>query len=672
MQYPKLEVKKEKMFTVDTFSRGIEKNSEEATISNCKNIISRADAVTNRPSVEITDGEFFYKENPNHKNNIECCKTGVFLDGKNYTISVFSNEIEDERLVYNFFLFDEDGKATKLPIIKFERKLDEVYNHPQSLTVFSAMSKKGCGVYAFISAKNKFAENVNDMYTSYFYELSNGKSEWLLLDFLDMYIPKYYINGRGHAFVDAFVEYPEPEYVEPINLLNNACQCTYNSDGESFKFYLPPEITYDREFAYFNCKVYLTDEELLDFTVNPETKTSNKIVYEDKEVFVRYKEKEGCFVIYNYIPPENNELRNNIVATIRLKAPENSRKFTSANKSVWYSSREAGGYLCLAGNIENPSQIWISAKDNPLYFPDGNCHLIGDPSQKITALARQNKALVVFKEKEIYCADCVSNKITVTHLHSSIGCDLPDTVAICENRLVWANSDKKVYTLNSLSDYGAVAVYGMSRAVDDEFKNQDFSFATACYTDRRYYLFLKNCVYVLDLSGALLQSNREFVSAAAWFKWELPQQIDVKVSYANKNHAVMVCCIGDTKDYYVAALKGQDGVDKFFDGSLTRQNKVIECMLTTGVFYNKDYANKKMFSKLLMNLFAERDVAVDFIDESGAIIKNTLINIKYNAKNAATGYKLLPFVRGLGMSLNIRAYGSIKLNKLIFFYKENI
>ena len=672
MQYPKLVVKKEKMFTVDTFSRGIEKGSDEVAISDCKNIISRADAVINRPSVEITDGEFFYKENSNYKNNMECCQTDVFLDGKNYTISVFSSEIEDESLTYNFFLFDENGKATRLPIIKFERQLNEVYNHPQSVTVFSAMAKKGCGIYAFISAKNKYAEDINDMYTSYFYELSKSKTEWLLLDFLDMYIPKYYINGRGTAFVEAFVEYPEPKYVEPINLLNNACQCTYNSDGVSFKFYLPPEITYDREFAYFNCKVYITEDVVLDFTVNPETKISNAVMYNDKEVFVIYKEKLGNFRIINCTPPENNELRNNIVVTLCLKAPENIRKFTSANKSAWYSSRESGGHLCLAGNSENPSQIWISAKDNPLYFPDGNCHLIGDPSQKITALARQNKALVIFKEKEIYCADCVSNKITVTHLHSSIGCDLPHTIAVCENRLVWTNSDKKVYTLNALSDYGAVAVYGMSRAVDEEFKNEDFSFATACYTDRRYYLFLKNCVYVLDLTGALLQSNREFVSAAAWFKWELPQQIDVKASYANKNHAIIVCSISDTKKYYIAALKGKDGVDKFFDNSLTQQNKVMECMLTTGVFYNKDYANKKMFSTLLMNLFAERDVAVDFIDDSGAIIKNTLINIKYNAKNATTGYKLLPFVRGLGMALNIRAYGNIKLNKLIFSYKENI
>ena len=52
MQYPKLVVKKEKMFTVDTFSRGIEKGSDEVAISDCKNIISRADAVINRPSVE--------------------------------------------------------------------------------------------------------------------------------------------------------------------------------------------------------------------------------------------------------------------------------------------------------------------------------------------------------------------------------------------------------------------------------------------------------------------------------------------------------------------------------------------------------------------------------------------------------------------------------------------
>lgn len=673
MRYPKLEIKKEKSFVVDTFSRGINKSYEETPIFDCKNMVSKADAIVNRPAVEITDGRIFYKEDNSVINKSQYCDAFVFLEGKYYKVAVFSKEQAGEYVIYEIFLLDEDGKAVRMVPLKFEKQSNEVYDCPTSITVFSSNSKKGCGIFAFVSVENVFASDNNNKYKTQIFELSADASEWLLMDFLDMYIPEYYVNGRGSAYSkDIGISLPEPKYKEAINMLNNTCKCTFNTDGASVRFYMPPDLSYENNFEYFNCKLYLEDGVVLDYTVDPRIGLSNAIKYNGEDTCIRFAPGAGYVHFFNIIPPENRELRNNMVVTIRLKKPESDKTFNGVDKGIWYSSREAGGYLCLAGNSDNPSQILISGKDNPFYFPKGSGYKVGDPSQKITALARQNKSLVIFKENELYCADCVANKFSVTHLHSSIGCDLPDTIAICENRLVWANSDKKVYTLNALSDYGAVAVYGMSRSIDEDFKSQNFSGATACYSDRRYYLFLKSNVYVLDLSGALLQSNREFICAAAWFKWELPSEIEVKTAYAYNNYTNFVCGIAENGGYYMASLKGKDGIDKFLDTTCIEQERVIESSLTTGIFYNSDYANKKIFTRLFANIFAERDVAIDFIDETGANIKNTLINIKYNGKDNALSYKLLPFIRGLGLSVNIRAGGKIKLNKLTFFYKTTI
>lgn len=672
MKYPKLEIKKEKKFTVDGFDSGIDLSREDAPIADCKNMIYSAGAVMNRPNMELTDGKTFYNETADGNNEAMICNATVFLNGKYCKVAVFSMEEPETRTVYSLYLLSEDGQTIAAAPIEFTRISDEEYNRPQSITVFSATRKFGCGIYALVSIHNGLAQNSEKAYSLKMYELGADLDEWISIGPDDMYIPEYMVDGRGNLYSQSGMTLPEPSYKESINMLNNSFKCTYTSDGISPWFKLPEGLIEEGYLEYFNCKLYLDEGEVLDFTVNPETHISSSMIYNDEKIYVTFTPAFGYLRFVNFIPPTVAERDNNIVVTVRIKSPENDMKFASVDKSIWYSSREAGAYLCLAGNKHHPSRISVSAKDNPLYFPDGNSYLVGDPSQKITGLARQNKDLVIFKEKEIYCADCASDKFSVTHLHANIGCDLPSTIALCENRLVWANSDNKVYTLTALSDYGAVAVYNMSRSINEKLGEEDFSFATACYCNRQYFLFLKNRVYVLDLSGALLQTNREFVTAAAWFRWELPDEVSVKAAYSGKNFVNTICSIKDNNHYYMASLSGRDGVDKFLNSSLTVQKKVTETTLSTGLFYDDNYYDKKIFTKLFLNIFAERDVFMDFVNEMGDSTKNAVINIKYNGKKSLYAYRILPLVRCLGIAVNIRAYGNIKLNKLTFFYKETV
>ena len=101
--------------------------------------------------------------------------------------------------------------------------------------------------------------------------------------------------------------------------------------------------------------------------------------------------------------------------------------------------------------------------NNPLYFPENNFSTVGDGSQKITAFGKQNDMLIIFKEHEIYYTNYASNNFTaeevmsgaiidvasssatfpLTQIHSLIGCDCPNTIRLCANRLVWATTDKK-------------------------------------------------------------------------------------------------------------------------------------------------------------------------------------------------------------------------------------
>ena len=117
--------------------------------------------------------------------------------------------------------------------------------------------------------------------------------------------------------------------------------------------------------------------------------------------------------------------------------------------------------------------VW-SSLNNPLYFPENNYAYVGDKSQGVTTFGRQGENLIIFKEKSTYysyyatndsiTADDLINQTVIDYeansvyfpmiqLNANIGCDCQNTVQLCRNRLVWANSDGNVYTLYSNNQY---------------------------------------------------------------------------------------------------------------------------------------------------------------------------------------------------------------------------
>lgn len=101
--------------------------------------------------------------------------------------------------------------------------------------------------------------------------------------------------------------------------------------------------------------------------------------------------------------------------------------------------------------------------------------------------------LVIFKEHEMFYAtyqaggdftaqDVIDGKVVdvtaqmarfpVTQINPSIGCDCPQTVQLCNNRLVWATSDGKVYTLTDATPYSERNVRELSGMIESHLKAQ--------------------------------------------------------------------------------------------------------------------------------------------------------------------------------------------------------
>lgn len=147
-----------------------------------------------------------------------------------------------------------------------------------------------------------------------------------------------------------------------------------------------------------------------------------------------------------------------------------------AETACWFGGKRSG----IAGGtrlfLGNGSKLLWSALENPFYFPADNYVYVGDPDQAITALHRQGERLVIFKPREVYSAEheSVSDSTRPAHtaafpltpLQDDVGCDLPRTVALRGNRLVWACSDGAVYTLSAFGSLTQPSVTKLSAAVE--------------------------------------------------------------------------------------------------------------------------------------------------------------------------------------------------------------
>lgn len=178
---------------------------------------------------------------------------------------------------------------------------------------------------------------------------------------------------------------------------------------------------------------------------------------------------------------------NNITITAEYDPNiEDKKRIFSATCAAWYGGNRglASGTRLFIGGMEGKYKNVLQWSDisNPLYFPE-NCNSeVGDPSSAITGFSKQADSLYIFKPNEVYAANYVFNEMQtdnssldlitdltvttaifpLTQISSGIGCDCPGTIQLCRNRLCWAHSNGKVYTLVSSSQYNEKNIYELT------------------------------------------------------------------------------------------------------------------------------------------------------------------------------------------------------------------
>lgn len=364
-------------------------------------------------------------------------------------------------------------------------------------------------------------------------------------------------------------------YYEGYNLLSSRYRMQYNMDtaNENHEF----ELLHDMGSENENITASLVGQKVIATTTNKwggvchheVTLTGEDYFDEESDygtdglkmrVYSRYIDFSVNEGYENLVEESFGGLKNCLeIEAPFVQSPEEKAKVFKMTQQTWFGGTSAGinggTRLFLCGNTDQQEKslvVW-SDLNNPLYFPKNNCFYVGNSSQAVTGFGKQNEMLVLFKENEIFYTyykqggeysanDLISQSVIdvtsasayfpLIQIHGSIGCDCPNTIQLCRNRLVWATSYGKVYTLATNDQYSERNVYEVSNMIERRLKAElpvNIKKAVSCDWNGMYILSMENRMYCMDYNSYGYQhiysylKNEDSNLRIPWWYWELPQ-----------------------------------------------------------------------------------------------------------------------------------------------------
>lgn len=370
------------------------------------------------------------------------------------------------------------------------------------------------------------------------------------------YVPTVMINGGARG---------EGTLYEDYNLLTGAFLSQFTTTGEYGVFYLPRQ---NLTSSYGqSAKVWYVDKNggksvfTIETTGGQEEDVSKGIQIGDTTVYARLQYQPGIVSFYKsntdftegnrWIPPDVG-FNNNLTILAYQTDAKVQRKIGKMQFSTWFGGNgglQTGTRLFVSGNPLYPGLVCWSDVNRPLYFPENNYAYVGDAGEAVTAFGKQGNMLVIFKENSLYAMTYSAGSYTtsevlsgaasavtaaalfpVRQLHPAIGCDLPDTVVLCQNRLIWATSDGRVHLLLSETAYSETNVRELGRQIEPRLKAAlaaGPSCVCACDWQGRYVLLVGSKAFVLDYTDTAYRRYDSYENDVraqqrlSWYPWSL-------------------------------------------------------------------------------------------------------------------------------------------------------
>jgi len=574
-------------------------------------------------------------------------------------------------------------------------------------------------------------------------------TNWTIVTKENIHAPQIAIGLSAFGEESTADKAPKGTFVDAYNLIGCYYEAEYTTVNE--KLLNLADTNSSHKMAYY--LLNSLDVNCVDYTISVRYTASNGSVYYHsatvKETEREITEGGNTYTVTVYraeedklgkdgkrIVAENNVLKfltsgkgeDEVIATVKIgdlvhdnmtvTAPyihPNADKVFFCSFSEWFGGNaegiSGGTRLFLAGNTKSDEKsivLW-SALNNPLYFPENGYMYVGNHNSAVTGFGKQSNLFVVFKEDEIWAAQYAYNSASAEAVESqdvidlqastvyfplktispSIGCDLPGTIQLCSNRLVWANSDGRIYTLVAENQYSEKNIYSVSEMIRSELSSAklDANTRSADY-ENCYWLFSGGSVYVMDYESygyRYIASYSKAEDAAVRIPWW-------RFKFA-VNQLTDVACVDNTLALiYIADFKSDQNTKQYLESSVlnpaeTKDNardyetdkikeQHIKTSLETKVFdFGVPQFNKNIYQvDLGIRSNGGMPINVSYMNESSERITDDYISCAVNADDRSSrniqNIQLRPSLRGCSrFGLRLECEGGMSINHIAINYK---
>jgi hypothetical protein len=656
MKYPAIGKTASRVVSVPSLSGGINLSDplnlvDDNQLTDIENLWYKNGTLRTRPALKAgkqfdEGGEFLgYID-------IYSANLSQFIGGEKYTLLI--KKIKSSAI-------DKDGNIEVVAVGEngLIFSANSYFEHmPESEVFFTGQKIKSNGIGVFMIANYTVNTGVSKKVSELFEVTYNGSYQLQPLESNEYYSPSVMINGKGDMYttlpVSTTSEYSPSVLFEGESVFFKAWHSyCFTTDGVSNYFTLPTSL------LMHEVKIELTDmgsgfvhkSNVVRLIENDGEYSAS--IGDSGHTFTIHPMDGGIVYISGPLPDALNSLTNNLVIKIRRiydfsgadsqqisavaqfpDSPLHGMKF-----ATWFGGSadgiSGGTRLFLSGSDEKKNLLVWSDVNNPTYFPENNYAYIGEASQKITALAKQSDMLVIFKENELFyttytqgnsytAEEIVSGAVTdvtaqgaifpMAQIHSEIGCDIPKSIQLCGDRLVWACKDRHVYMLRSANQYSTCNVSPISEMCDralSKVTNEEINTAKSCIYDGHYLLSFGNKIFVLNYDYYYFKNlpsysdSKKSQRKLVWYLWEVPSEAETVVfsEFVSSNNN---CSIISAHKYFPATASPEHVEYRLFEFSddldhdaYMKQNGVIN----SGDYISLDMCYKPITSMLQTKLF---------------------------------------------------------------------
>ncbi|MBQ8741092.1 MAG: hypothetical protein IJY79_06040, partial [Clostridia bacterium] len=552
---------------------------------------------------------------------------------------------------------------------------------------------------------------------------------------------KWNPDSDGWQDFNELEDYYAPRVIEDnvqitgYNLLGGRYEANWNfNNGEDPASYTLPQTIPKKskiKVTLMN-SLGLVEENIFEFTANSDSETVTKDFFDGTTKIDIVREPISYINIYDSASSSKLNIGSvdggsliggYVLVNAVCDVSADAHKVYCMTRSTWFGGAangiNGGSRLFLCGNTEEKEKnlIMWSGVNNPLYFNE-NCYAyVGDKSQAVTAFGQQGENLIIFKESSTYYSYYATNSeidaealinqsvvdyevnseyFPIVQLNNTIGCNCPDTVQLCRNRLVWTDNDGTVYVLLTKNEYSERNIYIVSSMIEQKLSKEiaaELKTAVACDFDGHYVLIVGNHAYVMDYNSYGYQYIHSYSKSEdgnamiPWYYWEFPKNADFSVRrYCPFGNFIIALECDTTLNAFSiisSALNAKNfsGNDNYlvvvdrYENEISNKTEKIRCRLQTKLFDMRAPHHSKNIEKVVVGFGNNGgdEITVGLVSNVGTETESVVLASGDTDESDAAYISVKSFypcarsVRSLGVSLECQ--GLLTVDSLSLQYR---